>query len=597
MKNWIAVLALGFLAACGGGGGSTSSTPLSGSVSQGFPIAGASVTLIDAKGTELSAGTTDSEGNYTVPDISSLTAPIMVKASGTAGGYPVTLYGLLSNKSSSNVANVTPLTDAVLTQAIGSSPTLLLNEPSRVATINTATVSAVANRFTTALSNVLDQITPGASQTFNPMSTPFVANGSHAADKVNDLIKVASVSTVNGVETDLIDKSNTVGIVTVTNEGTVDRLERVPSSVASVSISQLKKTVDMLTAAFASETTIESAALENLFTNDFLDDGLNKVSQVREFRSFKSLLAGTVVTNPRVNMCKTGELCSLRLTLKGPVLNQAMDVWAKYDATKGYFLLYGNQYKFKAQVDSHVHRSVNLSNNNVTTQAALSVVINNQDTFWNTYETAKAEFVGPNGTADLTYLYRLKPNDCYPNKPGSFYYDGMPRDDASTQCWHGQMFDTNNEQQLKDINAKIKRGGYKVIVKAWKNSTRSGEPDIVEIPLVEPLATTDRIAEDGYPMVTRRSGAGNELPYLQIDNADDFVVTGSLCLSKRTWCNVEMAEEGSTTTQPNGQPKLARKIQASRSDGWSAGDPIRAFFVHVMDKAGRDLILSGYSNN
>jgi len=158
------------------------------------------------------------------------------------------------------------------------------------------------------------------------------------------------------------------------------------------------------------------------------------------------------------------------------------------------------------------------------------------------------------------------------------------------------MFDTSNEQQIKDINAKIKRGGYKVIVKAWKNSTRSGEPDIVEIPLVEPLATTDRIAEDGYPKITRRSGSGNELPYLQIDNADDFVVTGSLCLSKRMGCNVAAAEEGSTTTQPNGQPKLARKIQASSSDGWSTGDPIRAFFVHVMDKAGRDLILSGYSN-
>lgn len=598
MKNWTAIVILGFLTACGGGGGSggSSSTPLSGSVSQGFPISGATVTLIDAMGNEQSAGVTDSDGNYTVPDISNLTAPIVVKAIGTAGGYPVTLYGLLSNKGSSNVANVTPLTDAVLTQAIGSSPTLLLNEPGRVATINTTTVTAVANRFTSALSDVLDQITPGASQTFNPLSTPFVANGSHAADKVNDLIKVASVSTANGVETDLIDKSNTVGIVTVTTQGAVDKLRSVPSSVASVSISRLKKTVDMLTAAFASESTIESAALENLFTSDFLDDGLNKAEQIREFRSFKNLLAGTVVSNPKINMCKTGELCSLRLTLKGPVLNQAMDVWAKYDPVKDHFLLYGNQYKFKAQIDSHIHRSINLSNNNVTTQAALSVVINNQDAFWNTYETAKAEFVSPDGSVDLTYLYRLKPNDCYPNKPGSFYYDGMPRDDNTSNCWHGQMFDTNNEQQLKDINAKIKQGGYKVVVKAWKNSNRSGVPDVVEVPLVEPLATTDRIAESGYPMVTRQSSASGELPYLQIDNADDFVVTGSLCLSKNTVCNVNDVEQGSTTTQPNGQPKLARKIQAVKSDGWSNGDPIRAFFVHVMDKAGRDLILSAYSN-
>jgi len=133
-----------------------------------------------------------------------------------------------------------------------------------------------------------------------------------------------------------------------------------------------------------------------------------------------------VVTNPRVNMCKTGGLCSLRLTLKGPVLNLALDVWAKYDNSRDYFLLYGDQYKFKASIDSHVHRSVNLSNSNVNTQAALGVTINSQDEFWNTYVTAKAEFVAPNESPDLTYLYRLKPNDCYPNKPGSFYYDGMP---------------------------------------------------------------------------------------------------------------------------------------------------------------------------
>lgn len=600
MKNWTVVAALCFLTACGGGGGGdmgqTSAVSLTGSVSQGFPIAGASVTLVDAKGVEVDAGLTDSEGNYTVPDIAQLTAPVMVRASGTSGGKAITLYGLLSSLGTNNVANVTPLTDAVLTQAIGSSPTLLLGAPGQVASINTATVSALASRIVAALSNVLDQITPGTSQTFNPMSSAFVANGVLAADKVNDLIKVATVHTASGVEMDLIDKSNTVGMVTLGSQGAVDKLQALPDSVAGVNIARLKKTVDQLTAALATEASIESAAFERLFADDFLDNGLNKAQQLSEFRSFKSMLAGTVAGNPKINSCKTGQLCSLRLSLKGPQLNQAMDVWVKFDAQKDLFLFYGNQYKFKAGVDTHIHRSVNLSNGVANTQAVLSVVINNQEGNWNTYETAKAQFVSPDGSVDLTYLYRIKPNDCYPNKTGSFYYDGMPRDDGTTQCWHGQMFEASNEQQIKDINAKIKRGGYKVVVQAWKNSSRTGTPDVVEIPLVEPLGTTDRIAEGGYPKVTRRSDASNELPYLEIANADDFVVTGSLCLSKNSWCNVESKETGSTTTLPNGEPKLSRKIQAVRSDGWSAGDPIRAFFVHVMDKAGRDLILSAYSN-
>ncbi len=76
----ISLASAALLSACGGGGGGTASNAvtsgttlgLTGNVSQGFPIYGASVLLTDANGTSLNAGTTDKTGAYSVPDISNL---------------------------------------------------------------------------------------------------------------------------------------------------------------------------------------------------------------------------------------------------------------------------------------------------------------------------------------------------------------------------------------------------------------------------------------------------------------------------------------------------------------------------------------------
>jgi len=604
-RLWALGLAV-LLQGCGGGGGgggasvasdssstgvSAGAMSLSGSVSQGFPISGASVSLIDARGTRVSAGVTDSLGNYTVQDISGLQTPILVAATGVTGGRSVTMYGLLPSRLSRSVANVTPMTDAVVTQTIGASPSTLVNTPTAVANINTTAAENAATKLASAVSNVMEQLTPGSSNNFNPLSTPFVANGTSAADKVNDLVKVTSTLSPTGVVTDLTDKSGTVGTVSITNNSAVTKLPPLPAAaVNAVDVQAFNRTLERFNAAFVSVASMNSQALADLFDDSYLEDGLDKAAQLSLFRANTNLLVGTVFSNPVVNACKPDGVCSFALTAKGPVLNETLTTNARYDPVLRSYRIVGLQNKFRVELDSHLSRNINGKTGVATTYANLGVRINAiEESGWNAYLTATVNFQGPDGTVDLTYNYALRPNQCAPGL--GYYYGGMPREDKPNDCWSGSSFDSSTESVLKRINQKIMAGGYKLVVRAWKNNTRSGTPDIAEIPISTPLMTTDRIGAEGYPKVNIVQGNNGSLPYLVIENAQDFTPYGSFCISRNIWCDVEKPQAGSTVILLNSHQTVPSRLDASTRDGWAPTDKAISYFVHVLDKAGRDLII------
>jgi hypothetical protein len=112
------------LAACGGSGngGVSNSTTLKGTVATGAPLGSGTVTVLDSDGKSVTA-TTDSNGLYSV-NVESLKPPMIIQFSGySATGVPIKLYSLIEKKNngSSITANITPITDAMLTLISGES--------------------------------------------------------------------------------------------------------------------------------------------------------------------------------------------------------------------------------------------------------------------------------------------------------------------------------------------------------------------------------------------------------------------------------------------------------------------------------------------
>lgn len=597
------------LTACGGGGGgagsSDSAISLSGNVSQGFPIGGAQVTLIDANGKSLNGGTTDSTGAFSVSDISGLQLPVLVSASGVSGGTPLTMYGMLTAKQARNIANVTPMTDAVVTLAIGSSPSLLLNTPNAVGAVDVSKVNLASAQVATVVSNVLNQITPGASANFNPLSTAFNANGVTAADKINDLVKVSSAITPTGVTTDITDKSNGVGTVTITAGSNATALPPLSSKFTGLDLPSLNAMVTRLNNAFSSGQALDSQ-LPDLIASDYLDNGLDKSGQIKQFTvDYRSEVIGVKLFNPKVIKCDNENVCLILMSglFQSGAVNK-IDAVVKYYPNLGAWLMYGNQFKYEAQFSSSLNKYVNNSNissPSVLIRSSIQFGIQRGDagTAWNNYQSARVSLQSVNSTPDLTYNFVLKPSVCSPT--AGLYYDGMPLDipsdpNNSNKCDTWRTFDAGTESLLKTINNKIKKGGYIAKFEAWKNYTRSGAPDVSMLPIFDQILIPDSIGDGGFPLIKLVQPTTTTLPYLQIDNADDFIISGTVCITSQNGCdnNSLKPKPFQTSINPNGNIKLPKRFEAKPADGWPIGQKAGAYFVHVIDKAGRDMTI--YAN-
>ena len=127
-------------AACGGGGdssppaattgtsaGTTASSTitarLSGVAALGAPMAGARLQVVDATGTLVGSTTTNAADGSFALTLQPATGPLLLQAVGTdAAGQPLVLHGAVPALGTAVVANVTPLSDAILAVALGAEP-------------------------------------------------------------------------------------------------------------------------------------------------------------------------------------------------------------------------------------------------------------------------------------------------------------------------------------------------------------------------------------------------------------------------------------------------------------------------------------------
>lgn len=177
-------LMMALMAGCGGGGsGGTGATALSvtGVAAAGAPLIG-TVTLKDSSSTSRQLSTsTAANGSFSF-DVSGLTAPFLLQATGTAAGHSYTLYSMVS---SAGNCSINPLTHLAVTMAnAGQDPSgvFMSPTPARMQTLSGSLQAAVM----TVQSKLAPLITQVGAASANIITDQYSAN-SQGLDLLFDL--------------------------------------------------------------------------------------------------------------------------------------------------------------------------------------------------------------------------------------------------------------------------------------------------------------------------------------------------------------------------------------------------------------------------
>jgi hypothetical protein len=234
---------------------------MGGTAATGSAIAGASVTLVDSNGTQVTTKT-DSTGTFSLSS-TGLTPPFLVKvvtASASTNGYTAgTTFYSVSDQANPSVINITPLTDLIIRNwyAVQGTPVSLdtafanpkANPPPSVSEIRL--IQAV----------VLDMVQPVLQQSgVNPVgldliSGSFSANG-QGVDAALDQIKPITYNSAGSTATVTIDTTSTT-----TQTSTVTASAGSTQIATSTSDSSSGATSSIVTSAIVPTSAAESAAL------------------------------------------------------------------------------------------------------------------------------------------------------------------------------------------------------------------------------------------------------------------------------------------------------------------------------------------------
>jgi hypothetical protein len=270
-----AAVALLLLAACGGGGdspapsaatgtgtgsttGGTTATNtvtarLSGVAALGAPMAGARLQVVDATGTLVGTTTTNAADGSFALTLQPATGPLLLQAVGTdAAGQPLVLHGAVPVLSSAVVANITPLSDAILAVALGAEPRTVF----ATATAKTAALQSLASL--TAASDFIKSLVKtnlSDAKTGDAKKLDLLNDGSFSAAKVGvdlaleTLIVGYGVGSKGGVQLQLSNKlSGVPAEVTVDLETAKTELAKTTGGAPATAItSTLKATTSPTT--------------------------------------------------------------------------------------------------------------------------------------------------------------------------------------------------------------------------------------------------------------------------------------------------------------------------------------------------------------
>jgi len=259
------------LAGCGGGSSGGTPTPdpgagspaVSGTAAAGAPLVGF-VVAKDAGDNTAPPAQISADGSFEL-DLSGLTTPTLIFASGVAGGNAYELLSVVFDDDVNGTVNITPLTDLIVGNAVGDTPREFFNNPT-FSLITQEAVEQQEENLKTRLKPLLDGL--AVEDDFDLRNSTFIANRS-GFDAVLDVLEV----TVDP-DTNTAVIRNRVDDTQISN--TFQQPETGPLPV-NENLQQNVTTLQALnTLAQAAATALESqdgAALQALVTNDFLNNG------------------------------------------------------------------------------------------------------------------------------------------------------------------------------------------------------------------------------------------------------------------------------------------------------------------------------------
>ena len=253
---------------CGGSGGGSFTQPLSGTAAVGAPMSGAIVTLKDASGVTKIV-TAGADGTFTFSDINSLTAPLILKAEGLVDGVPAELYSALDTKPEdvAVVTNITPITNAIITQLALGDPAGLFTAPAQLSSkITPAALSSAVAKIQVVLDNFNSQL--GVSGTSDPFKTRFSAD-STGLDKMLDLVRFEA--DVSG-KMIITDKASGV-VKSIQKTDAVSSITKLPTPSASLVNLDFSKVKTLVSA--MNQIATGSGAWSNLLDAGFMHEGMS----------------------------------------------------------------------------------------------------------------------------------------------------------------------------------------------------------------------------------------------------------------------------------------------------------------------------------
>ncbi len=474
------------LAGCGGGGGtaanetnkeSTTTAALTGTAAVGAPLAKASVTLKDSAGKTLTI-TADANGAYTFSDVSALTAPLMLQATGTAGGVEYKLHSVMTTVPAAGVKgvlNVTPATESAVAQTLGESPATVFDATdagTKIKAIDTAKLDNAKAKLAAALADVLKAL--GQDAKADLFSTAFSANGK-GLDKLLDMIQFEAQTSADGSTKDVVITNKATKVATtVTAVAKVDEVKKVTAPTeadAALDTSSIKTLIDALSLQAKTAEGKNSAAMLDLFATNFLEDGLNRTEILN------TIPVGWVINDYVLQGCNSsaadGAECDVDLSDKQADGSANRFGTRVKKGSDGKWRLYGMQSPFRYDSKPVVYGITTVGEtSNTETRVGFNFYFpgKKEGEASRTHKSAKLEVSRDGGASwPITFMFKENTNCGSDFLP---YDSGAVTTAQNTNC--SNFVDVNNENANLN-NEAILAGKFRFKITAYVNADYTGQ--------------------------------------------------------------------------------------------------------------------------
>ena len=173
---------------CGGGSGEDPGTPsLSGITAIGTALSNATITLKDRQG-NTRVVTSNSNGEFRLPNVSGLEVPMMIQAKGVVGDREFVLHSIITTKpiNGDNTINITPATQSIAHQTLCKDPAQAFEDAKTIQAIDKTTYERSKENLHASVKPTLEKLNLDAKQ-IDLTKIKFKADKT-GVDKLYDLI-------------------------------------------------------------------------------------------------------------------------------------------------------------------------------------------------------------------------------------------------------------------------------------------------------------------------------------------------------------------------------------------------------------------------